>query len=80
MYYVYLIQSEKDGKLYIGQSSNLIDRLQRHNENRTVYTRYKGPWKLIGYKTYVNRSEAIKAECKLKTMKNKHYIIEYFSN
>jgi len=79
MFYVYLIESEKDGKYYIGQTSNLEERIEYHNSNWSKYTKHKGPWKLIGYKTFQTRSEAMKEEKKLKNMKNKEYIHKYFT-
>ena len=70
MYYLYLIESEKDGSYYIGQTSDLKKRINYHNTNRSKYTRNKGPWKLIGYKTFSTRSEAMIAERKLKRIQN----------
>ena len=59
MYYVYLIQSESDGSFYIGYTSDLTDRLLRHNTNRSRYTRGRGPWRLLGYKSFRTRGEAM---------------------
>jgi len=74
MFYVYLLESQKDGKYYIGQTSNLDERLSYHNSNRSKYTSNKGPWKLVGYKTFLTRGEAMKEEKRLKGMKNREYI------
>ena len=78
MFYVYLIESEKDGRYYIGYTSNLHERISYHNSDRSKYTKNKGPWKLIGYTTFKTRSEAMKEEKRLKGMKNKEYIYNYF--
>ena len=78
MYYIYLLESEKDGRYYIGQTSNLEERIVYHNSNRSKYTKNKGPWKLMGYKTFQTRSEAMKEEKILKGMKNRDYIIKIF--
>ncbi len=48
MFSTYILQSEKDGRLYIGQTNNLVDRLFRHNQNRNIATKNKGPW-IIAY-------------------------------
>ncbi len=40
-FFVYIIQSSS-GKCYIGQTNNLADRLNRHNSNRSNYTKNKG--------------------------------------
>ena len=47
-HYVYILVSEIDGTLYTGQTSNLISRLERHNEGLIKSTKAKGPYKL-GY-------------------------------
>ena len=40
-YYVYILQSEKDGTYYIGSTQDLDERLKRHNEGRSKYTKTK---------------------------------------
>jgi len=34
-YFVYILQSQRDGSYYIGHSNNLEYRLKRHNEGRS---------------------------------------------
>ena len=60
MYYLYLIKSPKYDKYYIGQTSDLNDRFQRHNEKRCKYTKGKGPWALVGFRLFQNRKQKIK--------------------
>ena len=79
MFCVYLIESEKDGRYYIGQTANLEERIKYHNSNRSKYTKNKGPWKLTGYQTFDTRGEAMKEEKRLKKMKNRDYIYKYFT-
>jgi len=38
-YYVYILQSERDGSYYVGYTSDLEGRLSRHNGGRSPYTR-----------------------------------------
>ena len=78
MYSLYLIESETSGKYYIGQTADLQQRLIDHNGNRRRYTHGKGPWILIGYKSFKSRSEAMLEEQRLKKAKNKKYIFYYF--
>ena len=80
MHYLYLIESSKYDRYYLGQTSDLDDRFQRHNENRCQYTKGKGPWNLVGYKVFENRSEAVKEEKRLKKAKNRDYIYYYFKS
>ena len=79
MYSVYVIINPK-GKKYTGQTVNLDERLEMHNDlnyekakfHRTTYK--KGPWKLIFKKDFTTRLEAIKFEKFLKTGKGRELI------
>jgi putative endonuclease len=73
MFYTYVIQSQRDGSLYIGQTNNLSDRLIRHNTDRNKWTKGKGPWELIFSKSFSSRAEAVGLERKLKGFKNKTF-------
>ena len=78
MYFVYLIESLKDGKYYIGQTNNLEERLNYHNTGRCKYTKNRGPWILKGYKSFPSRAEAMREEKRIKKLKNRTAIEEYF--
>jgi putative endonuclease len=47
MFYLYILESEVSGRLYIGQTNDLQDRLHRHNSNENLATKNKGPWKVL---------------------------------
>jgi putative endonuclease len=70
-YYVYIIQSFKDGSYYIGSTQNLEERFQRHNEGRSKYTKLKRPWDLVYYEEHPSRSSAVKRENEIKRRKKK---------
>jgi len=36
MFYVYILKSEKDGKLYIGYTNDLKRRLEEHNSGKNI--------------------------------------------
>jgi len=78
MYHTYIVQSEFSGKIYIGHTEHMEQRLRDHNSNRSKYTRFKGPWKIIFTKEFPSRGEAMKLEYQLKQFKNSKYIIEKF--
>ena len=80
MYFTYILQSETTEGLYIGQAANIIERVERHNSNRARWTRNKGPWKLIFFKEFQTRSDAIKLERKLKSFKNKKYLLSWIDS
>ncbi|MDP2209598.1 MAG: GIY-YIG nuclease family protein [Bacteroidota bacterium] len=46
-YFVYILQSEKDGSFYIGSTSNVSLRLERHNLGWSKSTKGKGHWKVV---------------------------------
>jgi len=74
MYFVYILQSEKDGSFYTGQTADVEDRLRRHNEGRSKYTSSKRPWKLVYLEEFKTRAEAVQREQKIKAKKRKSYI------
>jgi putative endonuclease len=76
MYYTYILVSESKGKLYIGQTNNVQARVLRHNKSKNFSTKNRGPWKLIFSKEFESRSEAMKFEKYLKSLKSKQYILD----
>lgn len=79
MYWVYVIQSQTTGKIYIGHTENIKNRLKRHNQQlpskKKSYTRInKGPWRVI-YKEKINlRSKARIREKQLKSYRGREFI------
>ncbi len=83
LFYVYIIQSQKDDSFYIGSTGDLKDRVARHNAGRSRYTKTKLPWELVYYEEFRTKSEALKRENQIKRRKSKDYItklIEEFSH
>ena len=74
-YFIYIIQSEKDESYYIGSTQDLGERLMRHNQGRSKYTKSKRPWELIYYEEYPDRSTAMKREREIKSRKDKDFIL-----
>ena len=70
MFYIYVQKSKKDGKIYIGVTSNLKQRLQEHNTGQVESTRYRRPFTLIYYEAYRSIEDAKERERKLKQFKN----------
>lgn len=66
MYYVYILYSPSLQKYYKGQTSNLENRLKRHNQGRNKYTKQGVPWVLMWRCVKENRSEAVRLETILK--------------
>jgi len=78
MFYTYILLSLSTEKIYIGHTENIERRLIEHNSNKSPFTSKKGPWKLVFKKEFNSRSEAIKFENYLKSLKNKKYILEKY--
>jgi len=70
MYYVYVLKSRLDGKLYIGYTTNLRNRIQKHNSGEVTSTEPRRPLELIFYEGYKNMEDAKRRECYLKTSKS----------
>ena len=68
MWYVYVLQSLKNKKLYTGLTSNLKRRLEEHNKKiGGKYTRNNSPFKLIFYEAFLNKKDAVRDELFLKS-------------
>lgn len=74
MYYVYVLKSLKDGKLYIGHSNNLIKRFEKHNKGLVKATKNRRPWKLLYYEACNVLEDTIKREKSLKTGFGRAYL------
>ena len=73
MYFVYIIESEKDGSFYLGQTSDIEQRLVAHNSGLTRSTKSKKPWKLVYSEEFDNRTDAIIRERFLKKQRNREF-------
>jgi len=58
MFYVYILKSKKDGKLYIGYSADLKRRLIEHKQGKVFNTKYRLPVELVYYEAYKNIDDA----------------------
>jgi len=67
MFYVYILQSKKNGELYIGYTSDLKRRLKEHNQGLNFSTKRYMPWELIYYEACKEESDAKRREKYLKT-------------
>ena len=77
-YYVYLLlaKSRKNHISYVGYTSNLINRLRKHNSSNGAKFTKGRKWKIIYSKKYNNKSTALKEEYKLKKNYKKRNIIK----
>jgi len=66
MFYVYILQSQKNGKLYIGKTGNLKRRVKEHNARQNSSTKPYAPWDLVFYEAYTEHEDAKRREKYLK--------------
>ena len=70
-YFVYLLESEKDGNFYIGQTDNVEKRIARHKKGQIISTKNRLPIKLVGYIKVCSRSKALQMDNEFKKHSDK---------
>ena len=73
MFYTYILYSKNFDRFYIGQTENLILRLNTHNAGKVKSTKHYIPWELVYFESFDSRGEALKRERFLKHQKNKSF-------
>ena len=73
-YFVYVLFSLKDKKLYTGFSTNLERRIFYHNHGLNQSTKNRRPLILIFHEDYINKNDALRREKYLKTSSGKRCI------
>jgi len=66
-----VLKSQKDKRLYIGYSSDLRNRLNKHNNGEVESTKHRRPLELIFYEAFKNKKDAQRREKYFKTDKGK---------
>ncbi|MEK7598363.1 MAG: GIY-YIG nuclease family protein [Patescibacteria group bacterium] len=84
MFYVYVLESLKNGDLYFGYAHDLKKRFLKHNRGLNQSTRPYLPWKIIYYEACLNEKDAKRRERYLKTTQGrrlmKRRLKEYLYN
>ena len=67
-YFVYMLLSKHKDKFisYVGYTNNLKNRLSLHNSSKGAKFTKGKKWVIIYHKKYLNKSNALKGEYKLK--------------
>lgn len=73
-YYIYVLQSIKTNKWYVGVTHDLRNRFTEHQTNNGGWTKGKGPFKLIYYEACLNLQDAEARETYLKTGMGRRYL------
>ena len=72
MFYIYVLKSFVDKKLYIGYTNDLKRRFNEHNEGQNKSTKLRAPFELVYYEAYKSKKDAAVRERKLKQFKNSY--------
>ena len=67
-YFVYILYSQKDHKLYVGCTSNLEDRIKEHNSGKVTATKNRIPLIIIHSEKFEDEAEAFNRERFLKSL------------
>ena len=73
-FYTYVLKSNRDGKLYIGWSTDLERRIQEHTKGQVYATKDRLPIELVYYEACLSQEKAIERERALKTGFGRSYI------
>ena len=67
MFYTYVLRSKKDGRLYIGWTKDIKNRLSDHQSGKVLATKSRLPFELVYYEACLTETGAIEREKQLKT-------------
>jgi len=77
---VYILFSQTKNRFYIGFTSNLKERIIRHNQKSKGFTGNVNDWKIVYTENYSTKEEAQKRERQIKSWKSRTKIEELITN
>jgi len=80
MYYVYVLKSLKDDKLYTGYTVDLKARLLEHNKGKVASTKNRVPFRLIYYEAFLHQQDATAREKYFKTQWGRNFLKKVLKN
>jgi len=80
MHFVYILQSEKNGRYYIGSTNDLERRIVEHNSGKTKSLKHLVPFRVVFKKGFIDPKDARTMERKLKKMKSRVIIEQIISD
>ncbi len=78
MFYIYILQSLKDGRTYVGYTYEIDQRLQKHNSGQVKSTKYRRPLKLLFTENFETEKMAKARELYWKSGAGRRKLKEYF--
>jgi len=73
-FYVYVLESLKDGERYIGFTNNLKRRFEEHKKGLSFSTKFRLPFQLIYFEGCLNEQDAKRREGYLKTTQGRRFL------
>ena len=78
-HYVYILDSiSHPDKSYVGYTTNVNDRLQKHNEGGSKYTSLYKPWKIRTFTAFPEKVKALSFEKYLKSHSGRAFTAKHF--
>ena len=74
VFFVYILESLKDGKRYVGFTINLKKRLEEHKNGKVYSTKSRLPIKLLYCEICTNEEDAKRREQYLKTTRGRRFL------
>jgi putative endonuclease len=73
-FYIYILESLKDCKRYVGYTNNLKRRIKEHDMGYNFSTKFRKPFKLIYFEGCLNEQDAKRRDHYLKTTQGRRFI------
>ena len=80
MFYIYVLQSLKDLRTYVGYTYDLEKRFEKHNRGLVKSTKHRRPFKLIFSENFQTEFEAKRREVYWKSGAGRRKLKEYFES
>jgi len=78
-YYVYILQSiNNPDRYYVGYTTNIKDRLIKHNEGGDKHTSKYKPWKIKNAISFIEKEKALAFEKYLKSHSGRAFAKKHF--
>ena len=73
-FYIYVLESLKDGDYYTGYTENLKRRIEEHNKGLSFATKFRLPFSLIYFEGCLDQDDAKRREQYLKTTQGRRFL------
>ncbi len=70
-FFVYILFNETKNRFYIGFTSDMEQRIMRHNQKSKGFTGYVNDWKIVYTEKYNSKEEAYTREQQIKSWKSR---------